>query len=136
MATEKDIKKELLKQLEIDAPEPPKEEYTNEKILNKYKNQLRRLKKIAIISWIITGVSLTVLFNLKGYFLYNDFEGYLTKDEFLFSRFSDMVTNVIIISVFLITYLVYHKSKTLNLLQICARLANIENYLKKISPDK
>jgi uncharacterized membrane protein YdbT with pleckstrin-like domain len=136
MATEKDIKKELLRKLEIDAPGPTKEEYTTEKILQKYKNQQRRLKKIAIIGWIITAISALVICNLKVYFLDNDFDGYLTKGEFWFRRFSDMAVIVLVISAFLITYLVYHKSKTLTMLQICAKLANIENYLKKISPDK
>ncbi len=136
MATEKEIKKELLRQLEMDTPETPKEEYTTENILKKYKNQLKSLKKYAIISWLITTVLVLTIYNLKVYFLGNDFTGFLTKGEFWFRRFSDMVSIVLIISSFLITYLVYYKSKTLTMLQICARLANIENYLKKITSDK
>ena len=136
MATEKDIKKELLSQLEIDTPESPKEEYTTEKILKKYKNQLKRLKKYAIISWIVTVLYLIVITNLKDYLLKNNIYAYLSKEWFWLIRYSDISTVVFVLISILFTYLVYYKSKTLTMLQICARLANIENYLKKISPDK
>ena len=136
MATEKDIKKELLSQLEIDTPESPKEEYTTEKILKKYKNQLKRLKKYAIISWIVTVLYLIVITNLKDYLLKNNIYAYLSKEWFWLIRYSDISTVVFVLISILFTYLVYYKSKTLTMLQICTRLANIENYLKKISPDK
>ena len=136
MATEKDIKKELLSQLEIDTPESPKEEYTTEKILKKYKNQLKRLKKYAIISWIVTVLYLIVITNLKDYLLKNNIYVYLSREWFWLIRYSEMSTVVFVLISILFTYLVYYKSKTLTMLQICARLANIENYLKKISPDK
>ena len=136
MATEKDIKKELLSQLEIDTPESPKEEYTTEKILKKYKNQLKRLKKYAIISWIVTVLYLIVITNLKDYLLKNNIYVYLSREWFWLIRYSEMSTVVFVLISILFTYLVYYKSKTLTMLQICTRLANIENYLKKISPDK
>ena len=136
MATEKDIKKELLKQLEIDVPEKPKEEYTNEKIIIKYKDQLKRWKKYAIIGWICTGLYLLLMFNLNEYLLRNNFEAFLSRQEFWLLRYSNMATKAFVMISILITYLVYHKSKTLTLLQICARLANIENYLKKMTIDK
>lgn len=137
MGTEKEIKAELLRQLEADLPKTAKKkEYTPEDIILKNKHQLRRLKRIAIISWIVTILYVLVMYNLKQYFLRNNFESLLTRDEFWFMHYSDIATEVLVIISALITYLVYYKSKTLTMLQVCARLENIENYLKKISTEK
>ena len=136
MATEKEIKKELLKQLEVTVPEKPKEDYSTEKIIKKYQDQLKRLKKYAIIGWIITALYLLLMFNLNEYLLRNNFMEFLSRQEFWLLRYSNMATKALVIISLLITYLVYHKSKTLTMLQICARLANIENYLKKMTFDK
>jgi len=73
---------------------------------------------------------------LKIYLLKYNTEGVLTSDEFWLFRFSDMALIVAIIIPILLTYLVYAKSKTLTMLQICARLAGIEEQLKKISQEK
>ena len=116
--------------------EETNENIVAEKILKKYKNQLKRLKKYAIISWIIIAIYALGAHNLKVYFLNINYEGYLTKDEFWFLRYLDMGLVVLILASIPITYLVYQKSKTLTMLQICARLSNIEQYLIKLSPDK
>jgi hypothetical protein len=137
MATEKDIKKGLLKQLELDTDvsiEPA--ENSAKIIMQKHKAKLHQLQKTAIVSWIITFLYFMGIYNLKEYLLRNHFEAYLTRDEFWFMRYADMASRVLVVISILITYLVYNKSKTLNLLQICSRLASIENYLKKISPGK
>ncbi|MBN2593196.1 MAG: hypothetical protein JXA81_06795, partial [Sedimentisphaerales bacterium] len=59
-----------------------------------------------------------------------------TNNEFWLIRYSDLTMIVVVIISILLTYLVYAKSRTLTLLQICARLAGIEEQLKKISQDK
>ena len=74
--------------------------------------------------------------NLKLYLSQFNTEDLLTKEEFQIIRFSDMCLVVVILISALLTYLVYVKSKTLTMLQICARLAGIEEHLKKISQDK
>ena len=74
--------------------------------------------------------------NLKIYVLEHSIEDVLTRNEFSLIRYSDMTTIVMIIISILLTYLVYAKSKTLTMLQICARLASIEEQLKKMSQDK
>ena len=76
--------------------------------------------------------------NLKVYLSkYNmDMEDYLFREFFWLIRYSDMTTIVMVIISALLTYLVYAKSKTLTMLQICARLASIEEHLKKMSQDK
>ena len=137
MATEKEIKKELLRQLEKDLPEAGKrKEYTAEDIILKNKSQLKKLKRIALISWIITAAYALAMHNLQVYLFKDSRMNLLTSDEYWIVRYIDIGMVVLIIATLLISYLVYHKSKTLTMLQICARLANIEECLKKISQEK
>jgi len=147
MEKAKDIKEELLKQMDgysvktTDVIATPAR-----KIIEKHKTQLRRLKWIAAISWLMTFLYAVGMHNLKVYLLkYNqdllnlkDYilnynQGLLTRQEFWLIRFSDMCLVVVILISVLLTYLVYAKSKTLTMLQICARLATIEEHLKKMS---
>ena len=150
MEKAKDIKEELLKQMDGYSVKTTDVIATSaRKIIEKHKTQLRRLKWIAAISWLMTFLyavgmhNLKVylleynqdIFNLKDYILnYN--QGLLTRQEFWLIRFSDMCLVVVILISVLLTYLVYAKSKTLTMLQICARLAGIEEQLKKISQEK
>ena len=150
MEKAKDIKEELLKQMDGYSVKTTDVIATSaRKIIEKHKTQLRRLKWIAAISWLMTFLyavgmhNLKVylleynqdIFNLKDYILnYN--QDLLTKQEFWLIRFSDMCLVVVILISVLLTYLVYAKSKTLTMLQICARLAGIEELLKKMSQDK
>jgi len=143
----KEIKEELLKQLDGDStPKTDISETSSRKIIEKHKTQLRRLKWIAAISWLMTFLYVVGMHNLKVYLLkynqnildLNDYilrhnQGLLTREEFWLIRFSDMCLMVAIIISILLTYLVYAKSRTLTMLQICARLASIEEHLKKIS---
>lgn len=147
MAKEKDIKEELLKQMDGYSVETTDVISTSARnIIEKHKTRLRRLKWIAAIGWLITFLYAVGMHNLKVYLLkYNlgmhHLEDYLskynqdvlTREEFWLIRFSDMCLIVVILISILLTYLVYAKSKTLNMLQICARLAGIEEQLKKIS---
>ncbi len=146
----KDIKEELLKQMDGYSVETTDLITTSSrKIIDKHKTQLRRRKWIAAISWLMTFLYAVGMHNLKVYLLkynqnildLNDYilrhnQGLLTREEFWLIRFSDMCLAVVIIISILLTYLVYAKSKTLTMLQICARLASIEEHLKEISQDK
>ncbi|MHC4204094.1 MAG: hypothetical protein ACYSTT_05545 [Planctomycetota bacterium] len=133
----KDIKEELLKQMEGDsAGVTDVSGPSAQKIIEEYKARVRRRKWIAAISWLITLVYVVALYNLKEYVLKNSIEDVLTKNEFWLLRYSEMTTTVMVIISILLTYLVYAKSKTLTMLLICARLAGIEEQLKKISQDK
>ena len=137
MEKAKDIKEELLKQMDGYAVQTTDTISTSARnIIEKHKTRLRRLKWIAAISWLITLIYAVGMHNLKIYLLKYNTEGVLTSDEFWLFRFSDMALIVAIIIPILLTYLVYAKSKTLTMLQICARLAGIEEQLKKISQDK
>jgi hypothetical protein len=146
----KDIKEELLKQMDGYSVETTELIATSaRKIIEKHKTRLRRLKWIAAISWLMTFLYAVGMHNLKVYLLkYNqdllnlkDYilrhnQDLLTREEFWLIRFSDMCLIAAILIPILLTYLVYAKSKTLTMLQICARLASIEEHLKKISQDK
>jgi hypothetical protein len=133
----KDIKEELLKQIDSDSAGTTEVSETSaRKIIDKHKTQLRRLKWIAAISWLMTFLYAVGMHNLKVYLLESDMEDYLLREEFWLIRFSDICLIVVILISALLTYLVYSKSKTLTMLQICARLASIEEHLKKMSRDE
>jgi cytochrome b subunit of formate dehydrogenase len=137
MTRENDIKEELLKQLDRNSVEATDVRVHSAKdIIEKYKTQLRRLKWSAAISWLITILYFVGMNILKDFLLERNIEQFLTKDEFWFLRYSDTGLNVLILISVLLSYLIYSKSRTLTMLQVCARLANIEEYLKKMSQDK
>jgi len=137
MEKAKDIKEELLKQMDGDFVETTEVSKTSaRKIIEKHKTQLRRRKRVAAISWLITFVYVVALYNVKNYVLNNSIEDVLTNNEFWLIRYSDLTMIVVVIISILLTYLVYAKSKTLTMLQICSRLACIEEQLKKISQSR
>ncbi len=137
MAKENDIKEKLLKQMDKDSAEAADVSKNSAgKIIEKHKARLRKLKWIAAIGWLITILYALAMHNLKVYLLKYNIEGVFTREEFWLIRFSDMCLIVAILIPILLTYLVYTKSKTLTMLQICARLASIEEHLKKMSQDK
>jgi hypothetical protein len=136
MAREKDIKEELLKQMDGYSVETTDLISTSARnTIEIHKTRLRRQKWIAAISWLITFLYAVGMHNVKVYLLRYNTEDVLTRAEFWLIRFSDMCLVVVILISVLLTYLVYTKSKTLTMLQICARLACIEEYLKKMSQE-
>jgi cytochrome b subunit of formate dehydrogenase len=137
MEKAKDIKEKLLKQMDGDSGETKEVSSTSAwKIVEKHKARVRLQKWIAAISWFITFLYAVAMHNLKLYLSQFNTEDLLTREEFQIIRFSDMCLVVVILISALLTYLVYVKSKTLTMLQICARLAGIEEHLKKIALDK
>jgi hypothetical protein len=136
MAKENNIKEELLKQMDNDFTEvSDAKKNSARKIIDNYIAQVRRLKWITAISWFITILYLLVMHNLKDVLLKGSSQYLVTRDEFRLIRFSDAGFMVLLVIAVLLTYLVYSKSKTLAMLQICTRLANIEEQLKRMSPD-
>jgi len=133
----KDIKEELLKQMDGDSVGTTDASATSaRKIIEKHKTQIRRRKWIAAISWLITFLYAVSIHNVKIYVLEHSIEDVLTREEFWLIRYSDMTMIVMVIISVLLTYLVYAKSKALTLLLICARLAGIEEQLKIMSQGK
>jgi len=137
MAKENELKEELLKQLDKDSAGAAGANINSAgSIIEKHKTRLRKLKWIAATDWLITILSALVLHNLKVFVLENKIEGVFTSNEFWFIRRSDTVLIVLVIIALLLTYLFHSTSKTVTMLQISARLANIEKQLKKMSQDK
>ena len=137
MVKEKELKEELLKQMDKDFAEAPGVNINAAgKIIEKHKIRLRKLKWIAAIGWLVTILSALVLHNLKVFVLENKIEGVFTSNEFWFIRRSDTVLIVLVIIALLLTFLHYSTSRTLTILQISTRLANIEEQLKKMSQDR
>lgn len=137
MAKEKDIKEELLKQMDQDVAGTTKADTDSaRKIIEDYRAQARRLKTLTILSWAITVFYFFAMHALKDFLLESDLQYLLTENEFLLISYMNMGTKVLIVISILVTYLCYCKSKALTMLQICARLANIEEHLRKMSQDK
>lgn len=134
MAKVKNITEELLRQMDTDsAGSTDVNEDSTQKVIELHRTQVRRLKWIAATSWLITLTCVVFLHNLKIYVFKQNLDNTLSENEFWFIRRSDTVSIVLVVICVLLTYLVYAKSKTLTLLQICARLASIEEHLKRIS---
>jgi hypothetical protein len=137
MAREKDIKEELLKQMDKDfGGSTDADKDSARKIIESHRGQVIRLKWIAAIGWLITIIYAVGIHNLKIYLLKYDIGGVLTRNEFMLIRFSDAGLMVLIVVAVLLTYLSYCRSRTLTMLQICARLAGIEEHLKRMSEGK
>ena len=137
MAKEKDIREELLKQMDKDSDGASGVSANSAwEIIGKHRIQLRKLKWIAATSWVITLMCAHFLYNLKDYVFNQSGDNVFSQNEFWFIRYSDMVLIVLVVICVLLTYLVYARSKTLTMLQICARLANIEEHLRKMAQDQ
>ncbi len=137
MTKENGLKEELLKQMDKDSAEAADvSKNSAENIIEKHKTRLRKLKWIAAIGWLITILYAVAMHNLKDILLKNNIGGVLTNNEFRLIRWSDTCLMVLIIIAVLLTFLLYSKSRTLTILQISTRLANIEEHLKKMAQDK
>jgi hypothetical protein len=137
MANENNLKQELLKQMENDSSEAVEIGLNSgSRIIEKYKTQLKRRKWIAVAGWFITILYAIAMHNLKVFLLKHNISGVLTSNEFWLIRRSDTCLMVLIIIALLLTYLYYSTSRTITILQISARLAKIEEHLKRMSQDK
>ena len=137
MAKENELKEELLKQMDKDSGGAADVSANSAgKIIEKHKTRLRKLKWIAATGWLITIIYAVAMHNLKVFLLDKNIQGVLTSDEFWLIRRSDTVLIVLVIIALLLTFLHYSTSRTLTILQISTRLANIEEQLKKMSQDK
>ena len=136
MAKENDIKEELLKQMDDDSTGvSDANKNSARKIIDNYIAQVRRLKWITAISWLAAVLYWLVMFNLKAILSGEPYEALLTRQEFMLYKYIDVGLGVLVVIAILFTILMYFKSKTLAMLQICARLASIEEQLKRMSPD-
>jgi hypothetical protein len=137
MTKEKDIKEELLKQVDKDFAESTDiDKDSARKIIEDYQSQAKRLKMLTILSWAITVFYFFAMHALKDFLLKSDLQYLLTENELLLISYTDIGLKVLIVISVLVTYLCYCKSKALTMIQICARLANIEEHLRKMSQNQ
>jgi hypothetical protein len=134
MADETDMKGELLKQMDGDsAGASDTKPDSAQRIIEMYGAQVRRLKWMTAVSWLITILYFLTMHMLKDALLENDLQYFLTRDAFLLMRYSDMGLKVLLVIAVILTVALYLKSRTLTIQQISARLAGIEEQLKKMS---
>ncbi len=137
MAKVNNIKEELLKQMDTDSTGSASvKKDTAQKVIELHRAQVRRLKWIAVISWLVTVLYSLGMYILRDFLLKNYVEGDLTRNEFMLIGYCDAGLKVLIVISVLLTYLSYRRSRTLTMLQISARLAGIEEHLKGISLGK
>jgi hypothetical protein len=137
MANQTNIKAELLKQMDKDSGgSTGADKNPAKKIIGDYQAQAKRLKTLTILSWAITVFYFFAMHSLKDLLLKSDLQRFLTENEFLLISYTDMGLKVLIVISVLVTYLCYCKSRALTMIQICARLASIEERLKRLSEDK
>ena len=131
MAKKNDLKEELLKQMDKNSAEATDVSVNSaRKIIEKHKAQLRKLKWITAISWLVTMLYFMPMNFLKSNIMY------LTEYERWLVHHSDTGLKVLIVIAVLLTFSIYSKSRTLTIRQIHFRLINIEEHLKKMSQDK
>ena len=134
MATDKDFKEELVKQMDQDSAGSTRVDKDSAKeVIEDYQAQAKRLRTLAILSWAITVLYFLAMHSLKEFLSENNLQPFLTENEFLLINYTDMGLKVLIVISVLVTYLSYCKSKALTMVQICARLANIEEHLRRMS---
>lgn len=134
MAKEKNIKEELLKQMDQDFSESAgMEKDSAKKLVENYQAQAKRLKTLTILSWAITVFYFFAMHSLKDFLLQGNLRDLVNESTFLLINYIDMGLKVLIVISVLVTYLSYCKSKALTMIQICARLAGIEEQLKRMS---
>jgi len=134
MAEESNIKQELLKQMIKDSAQTTGANSAQE-ILERDRAQMRRLKWMAAVSWLITILYLILYLTVLDYVKVH-YGGWLTKREFWLVQNSDIGLLIFILIAILLTVSLYVKSRTLTIRQIYIRLANIEEQLKRMSQDK
>lgn len=134
MDKEKNIKEELLKQLDQDSEDSTKvDKESTQKLVEDYQTQAKRLKTLTMLSWAITIIYYFAMHSLKDFLLQGNLRDLVNENVFLLINYIDMGLKVLIVISVLVTYLSYCKTKALTMIQICARLAGIEEQLKRMS---
>ena len=133
MAKEDDIKEELLKQMDSGPHKKPEIRASSvDEIIAKDRARIKRLKWAAVISWVLVAFCL-----IPAAFLEHAEEsGVLTTNELVFLNSLALILRALLLIAIVLTVSLYMRSRTLTIHRIHARLANIEELLKKMSHDK
>jgi len=129
MANQKDIKQELLSQMNTDSSMGNQK--IRQEIISRNTARVKRLKWIVIVSWLLVivcfAVGAIIELNIRG--AENDT---LYRDTLLAS-ISIIVFQALFMIAIVMTISLFIRSRTLTLQQIQNRLAGIEEQLKKLS---
>ena len=128
MANETNIKEELIKQMNKNSNKTPDANRNSiQQILARDKTRVRRIKKVTIFTWllfIMSFIAAGIIEALPG-----------PHPDWFPPTAVILVQGLLIIAV-IFTVSLYVRERTLTMHQIQARLANIEEQLKKMSQDK
>ncbi len=126
MATEKNLREELLKQNSV-GTQPG----TNlrDKVLAKDQARVARMRKLTICSWIVVGASLIAAGVVRVVLSFPD----LSVDMSLLGPTFIVVWQGLLLIAIIFTISLYVRSRTLTMHQIQSSLALIEEHLKKMS---
>ena len=132
MAKENNIKEELLNQMDKNFDQPSTK--SAQEIIARDIARVRRLKWITIFGWLLVIICFVIAgiieLNVKG------IESDLLYMSTMWSSITILIFQAMLLIAIILTISLYIRSRTLTLHKIQARLANIEEQLKKMSQDK
>jgi hypothetical protein len=133
MSEESNLKEALLRQMDQESDERHQDGTKSiEEIIARDMVRIKRLKWITASSWV-----LVVLCFIPAAFLeYAEESGVLTTNELVFLNSLALILRALLLIAIVLTVSLYMRSRTLTIHRIQARLANIEELLKKMSHDK
>lgn len=133
MSKESNLKEALLRQMDKESGETHRDGTKSiEEIIARDMARIKRLKWITASSWV-----LVVLCFIPAAFLeYAQKSHVLTTNEQVFLNSLALILRALLLIAVILTVSLYMRSRTLTIHRIHARLANIEELLKKMSHDK
>lgn len=133
MSEESNLKEALLRQMDKESDETHRDGTKSvEEIIARDIARIKRLKWITASSW-----ALVVLCFIPAAFLeYAEKSHVLTTNELVFLNSLALILRALLLIAIILTISLYIRSRTLTIRRIQARLANIEELLKKMSRDK
>jgi len=133
MAKENDIKEELLKQMDSESHEKAETHASSlDEIIAKDRARIKRLKWATVISWVLVAFCLIPAAFLE----HARRSAALIPSELVVLSTLAVTLRALLLIAVILTISLYIRSRTLTIHQIQARLANIEELLKKMSQDK
>lgn len=133
MTKESDIKEELLEQMAKESDEKAGTHASSlAEIIAKDRSRIKRVKWATVIGWVLVAVCLIPAAFLE----HAKRSAALIPSELVFLSTLAITLRALLLITVILTISLYIRSRTLTIHQIHARLADIEELLKKMSQDK
>ncbi len=136
MKNSDNLKNELIKQMDTNSETIGGRKKSPEQILAIDTARLRRLKRVTIFSWILSGFLFIIGAIIEKEQAFQQAFPLLTRPEQQVILCLPMVLRAMLTISLFLTIMLYVRAKTLSMHQIQARLSNIEMLLKKMCDDK